>query len=54
MNIQRESKITIYYLIFFWAVNETVKGGMYFTNKKLFEQLQQSNNFLIFKKTKAK
>ena len=52
MKIDKQAKIDIYYLIFFWAVNETIKGGIYFNDKKLFEQLQQSNNFLIFKKQK--
>ena len=49
MKINKQAKIDIYYLIFFWAVNETIKSGIYFTDKKLFEQIQQSNNFLIFK-----
>ena len=52
MKIDKQAKIDIYYLIFFWAVNETIKGDKYFTDKELFEQLQQSNNFLIFKKQK--
>lgn len=50
MKIDKQAKIDIYYLIFFWAVNETIKGDKYFTDKELFTQLQQSNNFLIFKK----
>ena len=52
MKIDKQAKIDIYYLIFFWAVNETIKGDKYFTDKELFKQLQQSNNFLIFKKQK--
>ena len=52
MKIDKQAKIDIYYLIFFWAVNETIKGDKYFTDKLLFKQLQQSNNFLIFKKQK--
>ena len=52
MKIDKKTKIDIYYLIFFWAVNETIKGDKYFTDKELFKQLQQSNNFLIFKKQK--
>lgn len=52
MKIDKQAKIDIYYLIFFWAVNETVKGVIYFTDKELFLQMQQSNNFLIFKKQK--
>lgn len=52
MKTDKQAKIDIYYLIFFWAVNETIKGDKYFTDKELFKQLQQSNNFLIFKKQK--
>ena len=52
MKIDKQAKIDIYYLIFFWAVNETIKGDKYFTDKELFKQLQQLNNFLIFKKQK--
>lgn len=52
MKIDKQAKIDIYYLIFIWAVNETIKGDKYFTDKELFKQLQQSNNFLIFKKQK--
>ena len=52
MKIDKQAKIDIYYLIFFWAVNETIKGDKYFTDIELFKQLQQSNNFLIFKKQK--
>lgn len=52
MKIDKQAKIDIYYLIFFWAVNETVRGGIFFTDKDLFQQMQQSNNFLIFKKQK--
>ena len=52
MKIDKQAKIDIYYLIFFWAVNEIIKGDKYFTDKELFKQLQQSNNFLIFKKQK--
>lgn len=52
MKIDKQAKIDIYYLIFFWAVTETIKGDKYFTDKELFKQLQQSNSFLIFKKQK--
>lgn len=52
MNIQRESKITIYYLMFFWAVKETIKQDEYFTSKEMFEAFNTANQFLIFKKQK--
>ena len=41
MKIDKQAKIDIYYLIFFWAINETIKGDKYFTDKELFKQLQQ-------------
>lgn len=52
MKISKKAKIDIYYMMFFWAVKETIKGNIYFTNKELFNQIDIANRFLIFKKQK--
>lgn len=52
MKIDKEAKKTVYYLLFFWAVKETIKLNEYFTSKEMFEAFNTANQFLIFKKQK--
>ena len=52
MKINKEAKKTVYYLLFFWAVKETIKLNEYFTSKEMFEAFNLANQFLIFKKQK--
>ena len=52
MKIDKEAKKTVYYLLFFWAVKETIKLNEYFTSKEMFEAFNMANQFLIFKKQK--
>ena len=52
MKINKQAKIDVYYLMFFWAVKETIKLNEYFTSKEMFEAFDVANRFLIFKKQK--
>lgn len=52
MKIDKEAKKTVYYLLFFWSVKETIKLNEYFTSKEMFEAFDMKNKFLIFKKQK--
>lgn len=50
MNIQKRAKIDIYYLILFWATNETIKNNVFFVDKNIMFKIAFLNRGLILKK----
>ena len=50
MNIQKQAKIDIYYLILFWATNETIKNDVFFVDKNIMFKIAFLNRGLILKK----
>lgn len=52
MNIQKQAKIDVYYLILFWATKEAIKQNVFFIDKEIMTVIEIKNRFLIFKKQK--
>lgn len=50
MNIQKQAKIDIYYLILFWATRESIKQDVFFIDKNIMFKIAFLNRGLILKK----